>query len=151
MVSTTELVKQLAGNTREEVHKLALSPSDITALLSDARDRGGYERYIRTFVESGDMGVDVMEKYSGKERDSVYNSLNSNIKKIVKEEENGEWPELRLVKKTVEVPVLDEETGEETDEVKKVESLFLINETLFNAAQTEAASDASDAEEDSEV
>lgn len=122
---------------------MALSPSEITALLSDARDRGGYERFIRTFVESGDMGVDVMEKYSGKERDSVYNSLNSNIKKIVKDEENGDFPELRLVKKTVEEK--DEETGED----KKVEQLFLINETLFNAAQAEA-SDASDETESSD-
>jgi hypothetical protein len=142
MVLPTELVKQLAGNTRKEVHKLALSPSQINELLSDARDRGGYERYIRTFVESGDMGLNVMEKFSTKERDSVYNSLNSNIKKIAKEEENGDWPELRLVKKTVE------ETDEETGEEKKVEHLFLINETLFNAAQAEAASDST---EDSEV
>lgn len=51
--------------------EISLSAADITALLSDARDRGGYERYLRKFVESGDLGEDVMEKFQGKERDSA--------------------------------------------------------------------------------
>jgi hypothetical protein len=111
------------------MNEITLTPAEITELLSGARDRGGYERYLRKFVESGKLGEDVMLAFPGKERDSVYNSLNSNIKKL------EDAPELQLVKKTV-----DGENG------SKSEHLFLINKTAFEAAQNNEDSNDEDSE-----
>lgn len=107
------------------MNEITLTAAEITELLADARDRGGYERYLRRFVESGVLGENVMEALSksADKRDSVYNSLNQNIKKLAADS-NGSWPNLRLVKKTVE--------GEDGE---KVDTLFIINQTAFEASQ----------------
>lgn len=76
----------------------ALTPEDITRILSEGRNKGGYERFISRTVESGEMAVVVTldPEFTAKEAASVLNSLTQNIAKLSKE--RG-WPELKAVKR----------------------------------------------------
>jgi len=61
-----------------------LSAEDITRLLSQTRNRGGHERFIRRFVESGEMYAVVTDEpeYQGKPVQSLRTTLTQKVKSL---------------------------------------------------------------------
>lgn len=54
------------------MENIVLTPEAITALLASKRERGGHERNIKAFVESGEMYKDLATIYVGKDKDQLY-------------------------------------------------------------------------------
>jgi len=50
---------------------IELTPQMITQLLAGQRNRGGHERFIRSFVESGEMYTVVTERPEYAGRDNI--------------------------------------------------------------------------------
>lgn len=95
-----------------------LTAEKITALLAGSRQRGGHEKYLRRFLESGEMYWTVSEapEYSEKVKAnivSVKNTLTMKAKSL-------EFGNIRLVK-------VDDET------------LIIVNTEVLEASQAEAA------------
>ena len=85
-----------------------LSPSELNVTYNKTRNKGQAEQDILDFVESGKSYIDLFDlpHNVGNKLDSVYNSYNSNVKKIEKtREEEAEkagtestFPEVKAVK-----------------------------------------------------
>lgn len=74
-----------------------LSLEEIEDAMATTRTRGGYASDIRSFVESGELAINVVSlpQYKDKEAASVYNSFNLNITKL--KEKVADLPELRCI------------------------------------------------------
>ncbi len=79
-----------------------LSLDQINSVLANTRDRGGAERAILNFIESGELAIDL-RSLAGKEKaaaDSLYNSFSQNIKKMSDKAkvDSKPFPALKVVK-----------------------------------------------------
>jgi hypothetical protein len=99
-----------------------LTAADITALLAGTRTRGAVADRLRQFAASDELAVDLMTEaqFSQKKVDSLYNSVNQNLKTI--RSENQDFPNLKVV--------------------KREDSLFVINVDKYTVAVAEGDTEA---------
>jgi hypothetical protein len=66
------------------MESITLTSAAITELLASSRTRGAVGEYLLKFAASDEMAEDIMTvtQFSRKNRDSLYNSVNQNIKKL---------------------------------------------------------------------
>ena len=60
-----------------------LTPADISAILAGTRNRGGHERNIRKFIDSGELYMDAsaLSEYKTKDAQILRNTLTQVAKK----------------------------------------------------------------------
>lgn len=73
-----------------------LTPEAITAMLADSRTRGEYKQVIQSFVDSGELAVNLntYPSFAGKEASAIRQSVVGNIEK---HGTKSEWPTLKVL------------------------------------------------------
>jgi len=73
---------------------LVLSPEKITELMGSTRTRGEYEVVLDKHAESGEIALNLSERFPGKTATAIRQSVDSNIRKLAAEKE---WPEMKCL------------------------------------------------------
>lgn len=100
-----------------------LTLEQVNDLLNGQRTRGDYKPVIRTFAESGEVYINLSDKFPGKKPTAIMQSVKLNIDKL-RITDNVELPEL--------VCTLS------PDKAK----VFLLNKSAYDAAKAEAEAEA---------
>ena len=71
-----------------------LSKEEAAQVLAEARSRGDYLVQLQKFVESGELGWDFAEIFTGKDPKTIRTSVNNNIEK---HSTQLNWPKFRVM------------------------------------------------------
>jgi hypothetical protein len=128
--------------------KRRLSPSQVNKGYQKTRNKGQAEQDILDLIESGDAYIDLMElpHNIGNKLDSVYNSYNTNAKKLMdkaaeeaeKNDTESTFPEIKAVK-------FDLDEDEEYDTVLLINVPVHLAELAAEVAEGHAADEATEA------